>query len=164
MISSNIAVQSFSIAEYCVANANRVFNGLSHGSIDLPVEVKGKREVRIYRDADGQTFTKKALSKILGISESTIGRIFADHYYDHIAVHKYLASKPSAKVNKIENIYLFDSGEITDSVTLAEYYGVARQFVSKKYFECDNEHLAANQLILKHSNKLKERKRLKVKW
>lgn len=161
MTSGKTQEYSFSLAEYCLAHVNRVFMGDSYGRIDLPADVKDKRMKHTYRDRDGNECQKKDLATSLKISESSLTRIFADHYYDHIEVHRYLDERKAKLADKIEIDYFFDNGEMADSVILAKHYGVDRQFVSKKYHECKNDYIMANQKILEHSVKLKARAKKK---
>ena len=153
--------QAVAFAEYCIANSCRTFDGISYGRIDFPDEVPQKRARLIYRDEQGIEWKKKDLAKKIGISESSITRLYADFYYDHEAVYEFLRQKkemkdkpspsPHCKRNiRPASVFKFNNGEKTDSVILSEHYGVSRQFISRTYIKHGGDSVRANKAIETH--------------
>ena len=158
-----------SIADYCLENIGRQFDGISHGKIDLPKDPSEKRARPDYLDEFGNKRKKKELADELGISESSITRLYADFYFDHIAIYEHLKNKNlrtsqthTALVNRKKSsepsIFRFENGEQTNSVILSKHYGVSRQFTSRIYKKYGEDYLLANQIIKAHGEKLKKRR------
>lgn len=153
MSRSEMTPKPNSLASYCIANIGRSYNGLSAGCPELPKDPPSeKRACREYRDGEGNVCKKAAIAKMLGVSISSVGRIYDDYDFDHKAIFDHYLNK---SLNT--NIFRFDNGEVTQAKILGEHYGVHRGVVSAAYTKFNNDYLLANAQILASSLKKKEK-------
>lgn len=110
---------------------------------------KSEKPANVYATPDGTKCTLELAADHLGLSTTRTFALFTEYVSDYEHIYKNYGNARNAMTFKT------DDGEKSNSVVLAEYYGVTPSTVSRAYKRNDNDYLKANAELEANRGKAK---------